>query len=154
MAGRTLTIDLPGDRPQLVSTVNVSALLRPAIAGDADPGGQNRFTALRSFVVLACNAMAADCSTDAGYHQMFASPADAFPGGAFRPVASQLNLRTFHFRPTAATHLRLQVVASQCTGNPRYAGEQDNDPAAATDCATASPFAPQVRIAEFEAFSR
>ena len=154
VAGRTLTIDLPGDRPQLVSTVNVSALLRPAIAGDADPGGQNRFTALRSFVVLACNAMAADCSTDAGYHQVFASPADAFPGGAFRPVASQLNLRTFHFRPTAATHLRLQVVASQCTGNPRYAGEQDNDPAAATDCATASPFAPQVRIAEFEAFSR
>src|SRR5437764_125393 len=94
VAGRTLTIDLPGDRPQLVSTVNVSALLRPAIAGDVDPGGQNRFTALRSFVVLACNAMAADCSTDAGYHQVFASPADAFPGGAFRPVASQLNLRT------------------------------------------------------------
>src|SRR5439155_1815930 len=66
VAGRTITVDLPGDRPQLVSTVNVSALLRPAVAGDVDPGAQNRFTALRSFTVLACNALVADCTTDAG----------------------------------------------------------------------------------------
>ena len=85
---------------------------------------------------------------------VFQSAPDAFPGGNFRPVASQLNLRTFHFNPTRATHLRLRVLSSQCTGNPRYAGEQDNDPAAATDCTTASPFAPQVRIAEFQAFTR
>ena len=84
---------------------------------------------------------------------MFQS-ADAFNGGAFRPVASQLNLRSFHFNPTRATHLRLRVLSSQCTGNPRYAGEQDNDPTAATDCTTASPFAAQVRIAEFQAFTR
>jgi hypothetical protein len=154
VAGRTVTVDLPGTGPQLVSTVNVSALLRPAVAGDADAGPQNRFTALRSFAILACDATVADCATDAGYHQVFQSPTDAFPGGAFRPVASQLNLRTFHFNPTSATHLRLRVLASQCTGNPRYAGEQDNDPAAATDCTTASPFALQVRIAEFQAFTR
>jgi extracellular elastinolytic metalloproteinase len=53
-----------------------------------------------------------------------------------------------------ATHLRLRVLASQCTGNPQYAGEQDDDPANVTDCTTASPFATQVRIAEFQAFSR
>ena len=31
-------------------------MLRPAIAGDADAGAQNRFTALRSFRLLACDA--------------------------------------------------------------------------------------------------
>ena len=71
-----------------------------------------------------------------------------------RPTAPQLNLRTFHFNPTKATHVRIQVLTSQCTGNPRYAGEQDNDPAAATDCATSSPFAAQVRIAELQVFTR
>jgi hypothetical protein len=30
------------------------------------------------------------------------------------------------------------TVVGQCTGNPLYAGEQDNDPAAATDCAANS----------------
>ena len=152
VAGKTVTVQLAG--PQLVSTVNVSALLRPAVTGDPDAGGQNRFSALRSFAVLACDATVADCATDAGYHLVFQSAPDAFPGGGFRPVASQLNLRTFHFNPTRATHLRLRVLSSQCTGNPRYAGEQDNDPTAATDCTTASPFAAQVRIAEFQAFTR
>src|SRR5256885_3252633 len=41
VAGRMVTVQLAG--PQLVSTVNVSALLRPAVAGDADAGPQNRF---------------------------------------------------------------------------------------------------------------
>jgi hypothetical protein len=99
--------------------------------------------------------MAADCASDAGYHQVFVSAPDAFPGGAFRPYVSQLNLRTFHLNPpTPATHLRIRVLASQCTGGPRYAGEQDSDPATTTDCATASPFAAQVRIAEVQAFTR
>jgi extracellular elastinolytic metalloproteinase len=154
VAGKQVTVDLAGDSPQMVNTVNVSALLRPAIAGDVDPGGQNRFSALRSFAILACDATVADCATDAGYHTVFTSAPDAFPAAAFRPVASQLNLRTFTFGPVAATHLRIQVLTSQCTGNPQYAGEQDNDPRAATDCATASPFRDQVRIAEFQAFTR
>jgi len=154
VAGKRVTINLAGDQPVSVNTVKLSALLRPAIVGDADAGPQNRFTALRQFAVLACDATVADCSVDAGYHEVFRSPADAFPAGAFRPVASQLNLRTFHFNPARATHLRLQVLSSQCTGNSRYAGEQDNDPAAATDCTAASPFATQVRIAEFQAFTR
>jgi hypothetical protein len=154
VAGKRVTVDLAGNLPVPVNTVNVSALLRPAIDGDVDTGGQNRFTALRQFTVLACDSTSADCSSDAGYHEVFRSAPDAFPAGAFRPVSSQLNLRTFHFNPVRATHLRIQVLSSQCTGNPRYAGEQDNDPTAATDCATASPFAAQVRIAEFQAFTR
>jgi hypothetical protein len=134
--------------------VNVSALLRPAIVGDVDPGGQNRFTALRSFAILACDATVANCAQDSGYRQVFTSAPDAFPGGGFRPTAPQLNLRTFRLAPTRATHLRLRVLASQCTGGPLYAGEQDADPTAATDCTTASPLAAQVRIAEFQAFTR
>jgi hypothetical protein len=154
VAGKQITIDLPGTLPQTVSQINVSALLRPAIAGDADPGPQNRFSALRSFSVLACNAAVADCTQDASYQTVFTSPAGAFPAGGFRPVSPEINLRSFSIPPTPATHLRVRVLASQCTGNPLYAGEQDADPAAATDCTTASPFATQVRLAEFQVFTR
>jgi extracellular elastinolytic metalloproteinase len=154
VAGKQLTVDLPGTLPQTVSQLNVSALLRPAITGDADPGTQNRFSALRSFAVLACNGAVADCTQDASYQTVFTSPAAAFPTGAFRPVSPEINLRSFSIPPTPATHLRLRVLTSQCTGNPLYAGEQDADPAAATDCATASPAANQVRISEFQVFTR
>ncbi|MGN9914513.1 M36 family metallopeptidase [Phytohabitans sp. LJ34] len=154
VAGRTLTVDLTGDLPQKVSVVNVSALLRPPITGDVDPNVQNRFSALRSFAVWACDATTADCATDAGWRRVYRSETNAFPSFSFRPTAPTLNLRQFRFAPTPATHLRLEVVASQCTGNPSYAGEQDADPTAATDCATASPFATQVRVSEFQAFTR
>jgi extracellular elastinolytic metalloproteinase len=156
VAGRQVTVDLAGDRPQTVNTVNVSALLRPASTdpADADPGSQNRYTALRSFEILACDASVANCALDTSYRSVLRSAPDAFPGGAFRPTAPQVNLRTFHFNPTRATHLRIRVLASQCTGGPLYAGEQDADPTAATDCTTASPLAAQVRIAEFQAFTR
>jgi hypothetical protein len=154
VAGKQVTVDLAGDQPQVVNTVNVSALLRPAIVGDVDGGPQNRFSALRSFAILACDATVADCAQDASYRQVFTSAPDAFPGGGFRPYASQLNLRTFHFNPTRATHVRIRVLTSQCTGNPRYAGEQDNDPTSATDCTTASLFAQQVRISELQVFTR
>jgi hypothetical protein len=152
VAGKQVTVDLAGDTPRTVASVNVSALLRPAITGDADPGTQNRFSALRSFAVLACDATVADCTTDAGYHRVFTSAPDAFPAAKFRPTAPQLNLRTFSFTPVQATHLRIQVLTSQCTGGPDYAGEQDADPATTTDCTTGSPFAQRVRISEFQAF--
>jgi extracellular elastinolytic metalloproteinase len=153
VAGKQVTVDLAGNGAQLVTRVNVSALLRPAIAGDVDPGGQNRFTALQSFKILTCLELLSDCSTDAGYHVAYTSPPDAFPGGAFRPTAPQLNLRSFAITPRLATHVRLVVTNSQCTGNPLYAGEQDNDPRAATDCATVSQFARQVRIAELQVYT-
>jgi hypothetical protein len=152
--GRQLTVDLAGDGRHTISTVNVSTLLRPAIEGDADPGGQNRFTALRSFAIWACDATVADCADDASFRRVYTSPSNAFPGGNFRPVAPQLNLRTFRFTPTAATHVRLEVLDSQCTGNPLYAGEQDNDPNNATDCETASPMAQVVRVSELQVFTR
>jgi hypothetical protein len=157
VTGKQVTVDLAGEQPRLVSRVQVSALLRPNVATGPDPGpvpgSQNRYTALRSFEVLTCNAASADCTTDAGYRPAYTSPADAFPAGAFRPKAPQLALRSFTIRPTVATHLRLRVVHSQCTGSPLYAGEQDNDPRSNTDCATASPNAQQVRTAEFQAFA-
>jgi extracellular elastinolytic metalloproteinase len=154
VAGRQVTIDLAGDRPQRITTVNVSALPHPQVAGDVDDQPQNRFSALRSFTILTCDATVADCSTYAGYRVAYTSAADAFPGGAFRPTASQLNLRTFHLNPVSATHVRIRVNASQCTGGPSYAGEQDADPATTTDCTAGSPFAQHVRIAEVQVFTR
>ena len=154
VAGKRVTVDLPGDQAQTVRRVNVSAYLRPAISGDVDTGSQNALSALRSFTVLACDERWADCTDDASYRKVYTSRSDAFPGGAFRPYTRELNIRSFEIPKTTATHLRLEVAASQCTGGPLYAGEQDNDPAAATDCGANSPFRTQVRIAEFQAFER
>jgi extracellular elastinolytic metalloproteinase len=155
VAGKQVTIDLAGDHAVAVRKVNVSAMIRPEITGDADAGTQNIFSALRSFEILTCNAATgADCTQDASYRVVYGSPADAFPGAAFRPSSPHINLRSFDVQPSAATHLRIRVVASQCTGGPLYRGEQDDDPRAATDCATASPAANQVRIAEVQAFTR
>lgn len=154
VAGRQLTVALPGDAAQVVKRVNVSAMLRPAIAGDADTGSQNALSALRSFAVSACNATTTDCADPARWQRIYTSAGDAFPGGAYRAYSRDINLRTFAVPTTLATHLRLEVLASQCTGGPQYAGEQDDDPATTTDCATASPARNQVRIAEFQAFSK
>ncbi|MFG3696722.1 M36 family metallopeptidase [Micromonospora sp. NPDC047620] len=154
VAGRQVTVALPGDAPQVVKRVNVSAMLRPSITGDADPGSQNSLSALRSFAVSACNAKTTDCADPASWQRIHTSAADAFPGGAYRAYVRDINLREFPVPTTLATHLRLEVLASQCTGGPDYAGEQDDDPATTTDCATASPARTQVRIAEFQAFSK
>ncbi|GAB1640264.1 hypothetical protein KRMM14A1259_06870 [Krasilnikovia sp. MM14-A1259] len=140
-AGRQVTVDLAGDTARLVSRVQLSTF-----------GGG--FSGLRQFEVLACDATRGqDCTTDAGYRSIFTSAADAFPAGAYRPKVSQQILRSFTVRPTPATHVRLRTLQNQCTGNPLYAGEQDNDPRAATDCATASSAAGSVNAAEFQVFS-
>ncbi|MBE1488189.1 M36 family metallopeptidase [Plantactinospora soyae] len=152
VAGKQVTVDLAGDRPQTVRRVNVSAFLRPTITTDPDPTSQNALSALRSFAVLACDATRVDCTVDANYRRVYTSRSDAFPGGAYRAYSRDLNLRSFDIPRTVATHLRLQVRSSQCTGGPHYAGEQDNDPATTTDCSTASPARDQVRIAEFQVF--
>ena len=65
-----------------------------------------------------------------------------------------LLLRNFTFSPVRATHLRIVVRNSQCTGGPAYQGEQDADPANATDCNTAGAAATRfVRVAEVQAFA-
>jgi hypothetical protein len=155
-AGRQVTVDLAGDRPVRVGRVQVSAMLRPSVESDPEGGGtaQNRFTALRAFRLLACDDTRADCSRDAGYRSVYTSPSDAFPADRPRPTAPDLILRSFGLRAVAATHLRLHVVYSQCTGAPEYAGEQDRDPRSSTDCGTASPLAGVVRAAELQAFAR
>lgn len=154
VAGRRITVDLAGNGPQLVSKVNVSAMLRPAITGDADAGSQNALSALRSFKVLACNGLLRDCTDQANFRTVYVSRSDAFPGGAYRPYTRDINLRSFTIFPTIATHVQIEVVDSQCTGGPHYAGEQDDDPRTQTDCATASPSRDQVRISEFQVFTK
>lgn len=154
--GRAVTVDLAGDAAQEVRRVQVSAMLRPANAADPyDSGSQSRFTALRSFEVLACDATTgADCADAASYRSVLTA-ADAFPAGAPRPTAPDLILREF-LVDTVATHLRLVVLDSQCTGAPDYQGEQDADLRAATDCDEAAPasVSQAVRAAELQAFAR
>jgi extracellular elastinolytic metalloproteinase len=146
--GKQVTVDLAGTAPQTIRRVQVSALLA---------AGQNRFTALRAFDLWACNAAAgADCSSDAGYVPAFTGPPDAFPGEPPRPVAPQLILRTFDIPDTPATHLRLVVRTSQCTGGPAFQGDQDADPANNSDCDSNVPANAAwrfVRAAELQAFS-
>lgn len=150
VAGRRVTVDLAGDVAQRIRFVQVSALL-------LTPPAQNRFTALRQFEIWACDSSTgADCSTDAGYTLTYTSPADAFPGDPPRPVAPHMILRSFDIPDTMATHLRLVVLTSQCTGGPDFQGDQDADPANNADCdsnvgATASRRF--VRAAELQAFS-
>ncbi|GHE42950.1 hypothetical protein GCM10017673_51530 [Streptosporangium violaceochromogenes] len=152
--GRSVTVDLAGTEAVPVRRVQVSAMLRPNIGDPADPGGQNRFTALRAFEVLACDATRQDCSSPASYSLVYTSPDDAFATRVPRPRGADLIARSFEIPATRATHLTLRAVSTQCTGNPLYAGEQDGDPGSGTDCATVSPARDQLRAAEFQVFSR
>ncbi|MFD0883385.1 M36 family metallopeptidase, partial [Streptosporangium algeriense] len=153
--GRSVTVDLAGTAPVTVRRVQVSSLLRPNVNDPADPGGQNRFSALRAFEVLACDeTRRQNCSSPDYYSVVYTSPADAFQTRLPRPRASDLIIKSFRIPATTATHLVLRAVSTQCTGNPLYAGEQDNDPNSSTDCATASLTRDQLRAAEFQAFSR
>lgn len=132
-----------------IDRVQVSAL--PEMSG-------NRFTALRQFEVLSCNAALADCSNDNSYRSVFVSDRDAFPAGVPRPTVANLHLREFNITPTAATHLKLRVLNNQCSGSDLYTdGSLDNDPNNETDCRigtqTISPKNRDVRVAEFQAFS-
>jgi hypothetical protein len=63
-------------------------------------------------------------------------------------------INSFTLPDTQATHLMLEVMTNQCTGGPDFAGEQDADPRANTDCTTASVQALNVRVAEFQAFAQ
>jgi hypothetical protein len=149
-AGKSVVVDLAGDAPVKVRRVQVSAMLRPNVNDAADPGGQNRFSSLRSFEVLACSS---GCTDPANFTKIYTSPSDAFKSGRPRPRGADMIFKSFDVRTTSATHLMFRALSTQCTGNPLYAGEQDQDPNSATDCATASPLREQVRAAEFQAFS-
>ncbi|HSK95154.1 MAG TPA: M36 family metallopeptidase, partial [Euzebyales bacterium] len=160
--GRRVTVRLdPSEQVHQVGRVQVSAMLRPPIAGDADPGGQNRFSALRRFEILTCTAgPQGDCSTDAQFRSVYRSRPDAFPAVAPRPRAPDLILRSFDIRRSQATHVQLRVLENQCTGTPAFRGDQDDDPRHDTDCVTGSAALTGVsqgqvlRAAELQVFER
>ena len=146
--GKQVTVDLAGTAAQKIRHVQVSALIGP---------GHNRFAALRQFEIWACNAADGDdCAGGTGFSLAYASPADAFPGDPPRPVAPHMLLRSFDIPDTHATHLRLVVKTSQCTGGPLFQGDQDADPAVNADCDSGVAVASSrnfVRAAELQAFS-
>jgi hypothetical protein len=134
--GKTATIDLGGTDSVRVRYIQVSAMLS---------AGNNRFSALRSFEIWACNNKGGinlahdepgDCSTDAGYSKVYSSPDNAFPADPPRPVAPHLIMRQFNVPDFTATHVRFVVKTSQCTGAPGFQGDQDADPANNSDCDT------------------
>ncbi len=134
--GKQVTVRLdPSQASHQVRRVQVSAMLRVNTNDANDPGGQNRFTALRQFEIWACEAKGAvNCSQDSQFTRIFTSAEDAFPSGVPRPRAPELIIRSFDVPQTKATHIRLRVVTNQCTGGPAYQGDQDDDPANSTDC--------------------
>jgi extracellular elastinolytic metalloproteinase len=158
VAGRQVTVNLGGARDFRLA--RVSAYLLPPIPQPPpqDPITQNRFSALRAFELYSCTAGAdaanptCDGAIAAGWTKILTSPADAFPAKPPRPVSGDLLLRTFQLPRTTATHVRLTVLSNQCTGNPAFNGEQDNDPRTTTNC-DGTPIANQVRVAELQILS-
>jgi extracellular elastinolytic metalloproteinase len=145
--GQQTVIDLGAERS--FNAAKVSAMLVP---------GQNRFIALRQFELQVCTAGGAanptcDGSVSDGWTSVLVSHPDAFPAVNPRPVAPELQLRAFDLLDTVtATHVKLIVVNNQCTGQPAFQGEQDQDPNNATDCRD-TIVANQVRAAELQLFS-
>lgn len=136
-------------------------MLRPPDPEDegGDTGTQNRFTALRAFEILTCDATTgADCDDDASFSTIFTSPEDAFPSISPRPRVPELTFRSFDVADTRATHVRLRVLTSQCTGAPDYQGDTDNDATNNPDCdegvSIAGPQGGNVRAAELQVFGR
>jgi hypothetical protein len=150
VAGRWVVVALGGSKPVSIGTVGVSALLVP---------GDSRFTALRSFELYSCTAgkranPTCDGSTDAGWTRIVTSPDDAFPSVNPRPVTPDMTLRFFDAAAAPpATHVKLVVDANQCTGQPSYAGDQDNDPTSNSDC-LATVRANEVHATELQVFNQ
>ena len=117
-SAQQVTVDLAGTTPQIVNRIQVSSLLQ---------NGQNRFTALRQFRV----DVSADGTT---FTPAFTSPADAFPGSSPRPAVPDMIIRSFSFPAVPATHVRLVVLHTQCTGQSEFHGVQDEDVLNGTDC--------------------
>ena len=131
--GRQVVIALGAAKSFRVA--NVSAMLVP---------GQNRFTALRAFELLACNAgkdrsnLSCDPAIKRGWDRVMSSGPNSFPSVNPRPIAPDLIMRTWEVKNTTATHVIFRVATNQCSGQPSYQGEQDNDPQYSTDCRVTS----------------
>lgn len=158
-----VVIDLAGGK-QTIRQARVSAMLRPApedplpiplLAGSVeDPDSGSRFTALRRFAIDVCVQSATNncAGATAKWKRIFTSATNAFPAVLPRPVAPNLNLRTFDIPDSVATHVRFMALENQCTGYAGYAGDRDADPTNDTDCKAGSVRDESVRAAEFELF--
>ena len=168
--GQQVVVKLGGGAPVTFSSVNVSAMItgfatQPRGAGGPTQPAENRFTALRSFDLYACTAGAdeanptCDGTDDAGWKRILKSEDDAFPAVNPRPVAPDLILRNWSVPTTTATHVRFVVRANQCTGQPSFQGDQDNDPLNNSDCRVGDPGTPypergtEVHAAELQVWS-
>ena len=153
----SVTVNLAGNNPKLVASVNVSALLRPPDPdNEQDSASQNRFTALRKFRIETCvQGEGSPCNneTGAGFSPVFTSGDNAFPGDVPRPTAPDLLFKNFDVTNSMATHVRLVVLENQCTGGADFQGDQDNDPTNQSDCKLGSARDNQVRAAELQVFS-
>lgn len=142
--------------------VKVSAFLRPQEQSNnfGDTDTQSRFSALRQFQILTCDATASnDCSNpERGFTGVFTSPENAETGpasaGQPRPTAPDLQLSRFDVRNTTASHVQLRVLSNQCTGAAIYQGDPDADPANNSDCTSGSDQDEVVRAAELQVFSQ
>ena len=131
VAGKQVTVDLAGDRAAAGEPGQRQRAAAPARSpATSTPGrrtGSARCGRSRSSPATRPSPTAPATPATAG-----CSPARRTRSRAGRSgrSASQLNLRTFtlHADPGDAPAAS-RVLASQCTGNPRYAGEQDADPA-------------------------
>ena len=107
VAGRQVLITLAGR--ETFKVVKVSALLGP---------GQNRFTALRSFELFACDAGKTTCdpASTSGWKRVLSAKDDAFPSVNPRPIAPDLIMRAWRVPTTSATHVLFRVRTNQCSG--------------------------------------
>lgn len=147
----------PSSASKTFRRVQVSAMLRTRLPGSPPTGdpSQNRFSALRSFEILACEARGAvQCNQDAQFRTVFTSAPDQFPSRVPRPRAPELLMQSFAVPETRASHVRLRVLTNQCTGAPAYQGDQDDDPVNVTDCSAGSAQDANVRAAELQVFAR
>ncbi len=128
----------------------VSALHRPTderLSGTKHPDFQNRLTGLRAFDLAVRVG-------DGGFHTVYRSPADFFPGDRPRTVAPNINLRTVKLpEPVRADAVRLTIRTNQCIGSPDFRGEQEADPLVDSDCPS-SDYAHRVTAAELELFGK
>jgi hypothetical protein len=154
VVGARITVTMPAAKK--IDVVQVSSALHPADDDDDyDVDAQNRFTTLRSFEIWACLGTASNnhCAGTAGWVRT-GQFINAFQAGIPRPLMPNLVIKQFNVTDMTADHIRLVVLDNQCTGNPAYAGEQDNDPANDTDCEAASERDGELHVAELQVFSK
>jgi hypothetical protein len=153
--GLKVTVDLAGSDDVTVRYVQVSGMLYNDTIDPNVRSGQNRFTAVRQFELWAYNADEGDnCSTDAGYHRVYTSPANAFPGDPPRPLAPHMILRKFDTPNFEATHVRFVVKTTQCTGTPAFQDDQDADPGVNSDCDSNATAGSATAVRSTRAFAR